>query len=183
MLMMRKMAKVIKLFLILLVPLVMLCGCSNQEDIDDDEEVTKKPIVDENLDRDGSGTLKCVTEAYAEEGIDVDLSYVVTYENGNILRLKSKAVITSSNQESLDQYEAAYKGIADDYKGLNYYTTEVLRDSSRVTYNATIDYSMIDINKLLDIEGEEDNIIKNGKAKLALWLDLAEKVGTTCEEA
>ena len=183
-LMMRKITRLSKLFLVLLVLLFLVCGCSNQEDVDDlDDDVSKKAIVDEDFDREGSGTLKCVTAAYAEDGVDVDLSYVVTYKNGNILRLKSKSVIISSNQESLDKYEDAYKNISVGYKGLKYYEAEVLRESDKVTYNTSIDYSNIDIDKLLDIEGEEDNIIKKGKAKLSLWLDLAEKIGTTCEEA
>ena len=29
----------------------------------------------------------------------------------------------------------------------------------------------------------KDNIIEKGKAKLSLWLALAEKLGTVCEEA
>ena len=58
-----------------------------------------------------------------------------------------------------------------------------MRDGNSVTYTATISYDKININKLLQIEGEEDNIIKNGQAKLSLWLELASKVGTVCEEA
>lgn len=50
-------------------------------------------------------------------------------------------------------------------------------------YDAIINYDKIDIDKLLEIEGEEDNIIVGNKAKLSLWLELAGKVGTVCEEA
>ena len=39
----------------------------------------------------------------------------------------------------------------------------------------------IDTDKLLEIEGEEDNIIKDGKVKLDDWLDFAEQFGTKCE--
>ena len=40
----------------------------------------------------------------------------------------------------------------------------------------------IDKTKLLQIEGDEDNIIEDGKAKLSLWLEMASKFGVTCKE-
>ena len=45
-----------------------------------------------------------------------------------------------------------------------------------------INYAKIDIKKLLEIEGEEDNVVKDGKVKLADWLSFAEKYGVTCED-
>ena len=45
--------------------------------------------------------------------------------------------------------------------------------------NPTYDFHM---EKLLEIEGEEDNIIENGKAKVEKWLTLAKKFGTECED-
>ena len=44
-----------------------------------------------------------------------------------------------------------------------------------------INYGKIDTDKLLAIEGEEDNVIKDGKVKLDDWLDFAEQFGTKCE--
>ena len=40
--------------------------------------------------------------------------------------------------------------------------------------------SALDIDTLLAIEGEEDNIIEDGKAKVDKWLTLAKKFGTKC---
>ena len=59
---------------------------------------------------------------------------------------------------------------------------ELNANSNSVTYTIYIDYDKIDVDGLLSIEGAEDNIIKRGKAKLSLWLDLAGKMGTLCEE-
>ena len=143
----------------------------------------KQTIVADDFDRNGSGMLKCTTEAEAGENIDVDLKYNVSYKNGNILNLVSIQKVTSSEKESLDLYENAYADIARHYAGLEHYNTDIVRDSNSVTYTITINYNKIDINKLLDIEGADDNIIKNGKANLFLWLDLAEGMGTVCEEA
>ena len=167
--------------------LVLVSGCDNKTDsvesANSGNAVTDVTVVDDDFDKNGTGTLNCTTPAAADEGITVDLNYIITYKRGNILELRSIAKITSSNQESLDLYENAYKKISADYADLKYYDTSIIRDSNTVTYDTNINYDKIDVEKLLDIEGAEDNIIDNGKAKLSLWLDLAGKMGTTCEEA
>ena len=176
-----------KLCLLALLIACFVCGCAK----DSENGITnvngtttiKQTIVADDFDVNGSGMLKCTTEAEAGENIDVDLQYNVSYKNGNILNLISIQKVTSLEKESLDLYENAYADISKHYVGLKYYDTNIVRDSDSVTYTITINYDKIDINKLLDIEGEEDNIIKNGQAKLSLWLDLAEGMGTVCEEA
>ena len=162
-----------------------MCGCGKEEIPSNDVTGTtniKQGIVSEDFDEDGTGKLKCSQEAVAGEGIDVDLSYLVSYKNGNILELVSVQKVISEKQDSLSVYEDAYKNIANNYKDLGFYDTSIVRESNSVSYTAIINYEKINIDKLLRIEGEEDNIIKNGKAKLALWLELAGKVGTVCEE-
>lgn len=173
-------------FLVLLVVVFFLSGCSdktkeNNQDITGTTTV-KESIVSDEFDKNGTGMLKCSTEAYAEEGMDVELRYTIKYKAGDILELVSVQKVISEKQNSLSTYEDAYKKIADNYNNLDYYDTSIVRDDNSVSYTAIINYEKININKLLDIEGKEDNIIKNGKAKLSLWLDLASKVGTTCEE-
>lgn len=172
----------IVLVIIVLCLLLSACG-SKKENLDNGNSTKKITIVDDDFNEKSSGTLKCVTEAEAGEGIDVDLSYVIDYKRGNILNLRSVSKITSLDSDVLDDYESAYQGISGNYEGLEYYDTSLIRDSNSVTYEAIINYDKIDTDKLLAIEGEEDNVIVDGKAKLSLWLDLAEKFGTTCEEA
>lgn len=173
----------------LLIVLVALCfmvsGCGKQEENkvnSNGNETIPQKIVDDNFKETGTGQLRCKQEVDAEEGLEVDLSYIVDYKRGNILKLRSISKVTSSNSDKLDIYEEAYRGVASHYKGLDQYMTKVIRDSNSVTYDTTINYAKIDIKKLLEIEGEEDNIIIGNKAKLSLWLDLAGKVGTVCEE-
>ena len=66
-------------------------------------------------------------------------------------------------------------------KDLKYYDNTVKRTDNSVTSDTVINYGKIDIDKLLDIEGEEDNVIKNGKVKLDDWLEFTEKFGMKCE--
>lgn len=126
--------------------------------------------------------MHCKREATASNGIDVELKYDLYYNGENLNILHSMEKVTSSKSENLDTYEDAYKKIHENYKGLEYYDAKVERSKDSVTSDITINYEKIDIEKLLEIEGEEDNIIKNGKAKVDEWITLAKKFGTKCEE-
>ena len=89
---------------------------------------------------------------------------------------------TSKINILLDIYEEAYNNINKQYKGLEYYDTEVVRDNNSVTRDTTINYAKIDIEALLDIEGSEDNVIdSDGKVKLQTWLDFTKPFGVKCE--
>ena len=175
------------IFLVLIFACVFFLGGCSETGKEQSNDITgttniKESIVSDDFDENGVGMLKCSTEAYAEEGMDVELRYTLKYKNGNILELVSVQKVISEKQDSLSVYENAYKNIANNYKDLCFYDTSIVRESNSVSYTAIINYEKINIDKLLRIEGEEDNIIKNGKAKLSLWLELAGKVGTVCEE-
>ena len=176
-------------FIILVILISFLvCGCTKEKEetnvVESNGTTTiKQTIVDSDFNEKGTGTLNCTTKAVAAEGIDVAINYIINYKRGNILNLLSVQKIISSEQSNLDLYENAFADIEKNYSGLKYYDTSVVRDSNSVTYTININYEKIDVDKLLEIEGAEDNIIEKGKAKLSLWLALAEKLGTVCEEA
>ena len=174
------MKKVISLFIIL-ISCFFITGCGNEE-VDEKVPVANKSSILDKIDEAGSGKLKCSREAFASEGIDVELTNEIEYENGYIMILHSIDKVISDNKESLDQYEDAYKKIAKNYEGLKYYDVTITRDSNSVTNDVVINYGKIDTKKLLDIEGEEDNVIVDGKVALETWVGFAEKFGTVCEK-
>ena len=174
------MKKVISLFIIL-ISCFFITGCGNEE-VDEKVPVANKSSILDKIDEAGSGKLKCSREAFASEGIDVELTNEIEYENGYIMILHSIDKVISDNKESLDQYEDAYKKIAKNYEGLKYYDVTITRNSNSVTNDVVINYGKIDTKKLLDIEGEEDNVIVDGKVALETWVGFAEKFGTVCEK-
>ena len=174
------MKKVIS-FLIVLISCFFITGCGN-EDLEEKVPVANKSSILDKIDEAGSGKLKCSREAFASEGIDVELTNEIEYENGYIMILHSIDKVISDNKESLDQYEDAYKKIAKNYEGLKYYDVTITRNSNSVTNDVVINYGKIDTKKLLDIEGEEDNVIVDGKVALETWVGFAEKFGTVCEK-
>ena len=188
---MEKMKKLSKLLFICIISLLLFSGCSDEESSLSNSTDTNVE-VEENSDDNSikstkdlsskKGELSCSREATAADGITPAFNYYIKYKNGNILELHAIEMVMSSDQESLDIYEEAYENINKNYEGLKYYDTKVVRDKSSVTRDTVINYDKIDIDALLDLEGEEDNIIEDGKAKLDIWLDFAGKFGTTCVE-
>lgn len=165
-----------KIFILILVCTVFLTACSSKK------EQTKVESNGEEVNTSSMKHKKCTRSATAGSGIDVSLNYDLYY-TGDILNiLHSEEKVVATNESDLDTYEEAYKKIYKNYEGLKYYDAKVERGDTSVTSDLTINYDKIDIDALLSIEGEEDNIIENGKAKVDKWITLAKKFGTKCED-
>ena len=184
--------KLSKLVLIMMM-VVLLTGCGSNESSTtannanrnsnnsrSNESTTPNSSVSK-IDTTGMEKLTCSREASAGSGVDVNLDYEIYYQGEYIQILHSTEQVVTDDQDTLDEYEDAYKGIYKNYEGLKYYDNTVTRTNDSVTSDTVINYGKIDTDKLLAIEGEEDNVIKDGKVKLNDWLDFAEQFGTKCE--
>ena len=176
-----KVSKYKYIFLLFLI-FTILVGCSNStnENTTNNSDSTKNDnsVV-------GNGDIKvinCTREAQAKDGIDAKFNYEITYQGEYIKKLHSIEKVISENSSSLDEYENAYKNIKNRYSGLKYYDTNIIRTDNSVTNDVTINYEKIDTDKLLEIEGSEDNVIENGKVKLSTWISFAKRLGVTCDE-
>lgn len=160
---MRK-SKVIYLTAIILLSLVFITGCKSEIE----KEKGKLSVI--NCTRNGS-----------IDGATASLKYKIYYNGDYIKILSSVEKITSSDSDILDQYESAYKKIFSAYDGLDYYENNVTRKDNSVISETTINYGKIDTDKLLEIEGAEDNVIEDGKVKVSTWISFAEKLGASCD--
>ena len=156
--------------------LFLLTACSKRSDtekvVSNNEEVNTYSMKHK----------KCSREGSADDGIVVSLNYDLYYTGENLDILHSVEKVTATKNEDLDKYETAYKNIYKNYEGLKYYDAKVIRGDTTVTSDVTINYDKIDTQELLNIEGSEDNIIEDGKAKVDKWLTLAKKFGTKCKD-
>lgn len=160
------------ILIVLLLSLLVVAGCDNETVIKSDSgKVNVDNMQHKHCVRAGTAT-----------GIQTSLNYDLYYTGELLNVLKSVEKVTSEDEKTLTAYEDAYKGIAKNYEGLEYYDANVVRDDTSVTNTIIINYDKIDINRLLAIEGEEDNIIENGQAKVDKWIELAKKFGTKCED-
>ena len=167
------------LLILLALSLFIVTACENQT-----TKNNKEPII-------SNGTVvktgkmkhkKCTRQATGGTGVDVELNYDVYYTDDVLNLLVSQEKIITEDISILEEYEDAYKKISVNYKDLEYYDQEVIRTNNSVLNKTTINYDKIDIQKLLDIEGEEDNIIEGGKAKVDLYISLLKRFGGTCED-
>ena len=178
------MKRILKSSLIIIILLLLVTGCGkdNIEIVNMDGTTSKRsenPLY--NINVNGSGTLECSRAANVSDGLEASFRIVVTYKNGNMLVLHSIDTIKSDNQDSLTEYENAYNKISEQYKDIKYYDTTVTRDDNSVMFDLNINYEKVDIDKIIEIEGDDAKMFKDGKAKLKPWLTYAKKFGTTCE--
>ena len=148
---------------IVLVMVLLLAGCGSNSAVSSD------------------GVKKCTRTGTVTNG-STEMNYEVYYKGEDIVLLHSTEKIISDSSSVLDTYEEAYKNIFKQYEGLKYYDNTITRNEKSIISDTTINYAKIDIKRLLEIEGEDDNVVKDGKVKLADWLSFAEKYGVTCDE-
>ncbi len=165
------MKKINILLTLLIVITVFICGCTdNNTVISDGKKVNTSKMQHKHCTRSATG-----------DDITTELNYEIYYSGEKLNILESNERVISEKESNLDTYQEAYENINEYYKGLKYYDTQVVRGKNYVLRKTIINYDKINISTLLDIEGEEDNIIENGEAKVDLWLTLAKKFGTKCE--
>lgn len=164
--------KKISVILIITISILFITGCNeNNKVISNGTNVSTANMEHKHCTRSGTG----------DAGITTELSYELYYTGDKLNILSSTEKVIANKETDLDKYQQAYETINSYYKGLKYYDTEVIRGDTSVTRKTTINYDKINIKDLLDIEGEEDNIIENGEAKVEKWISLAKKFGTKCE--
>ena len=162
------------IFILFLFSFLIVVGCEKEKSsspvISDGKEINTSKMVHEHCTRAG-------TISNGEVSLNYDLYYT-----GQVLNvLVGEEKVMSPSDEILDTYEEAYRKIHQHYKDLDYYDTDIIRGDTTVMSKVTINYDEIDIKELLSIEGEEDNIIEDGVAKVEKWKTLAKKFGTSCE--
>lgn len=151
--------------------LFLFVGCNQEQVKVENQSENTNSMVHEHCSRVGS----------AGAGNSVSLEYDLYYQGDVLQLLQSHEEVFSSDQELLDTYENAYRSIHNNYKNLEYYETSLVRNDASVSSNMTIDYGKINIEQLIEIEGEEDNIFENNVPLVSKWKELAKRVGTKCE--
>jgi len=175
--------KKILYFVILLATITFVTGCEDEKEINEpNTPINKVETKNGTVNTKKMTQMYCTRNAVAKTGIEVNIHYDVFYTGDTLNLIHSFEQVMSADASNLDTYEKAYKGIHEHYEGLEYYDTSVVRGDTAVTSEITINYDKIDVEKLLEIEGEENNIFENKISKYSKWLALAKKLGITCEE-
>jgi len=176
--------KKILYILVLVSALFLITGCDDEKSTNESgqEKINKIESNGEKVNTKKMTQMYCIRNATAQNGIEVNIHYDVFYTGDKLNIVHSFEQVMSANSEYLDEYEEAYRGIHKHYEGLEYYDASVTRGDTAVTSEITINYDKLDIDKLLSIEGEENNIFENKVPKYSKWIAMAKKVGVTCTE-
>lgn len=166
------MKKKYRLVLSLILVVFIITGCTNKYGIDTSKYNT-----------DGLKVVKCNRDTTTDDGSKVKIDYKVYYDKKDYLKVfESTEIVTSNDNSVLDTYEKAYKNVYKAYKDIDYYENAVVRDNNSVTSKTYINYDKVDLNKIMEIEGTDDNVkVINGKIKIDDWIKFAKKYGTSCK--
>lgn len=160
---------------LLLIPILFLLvvGCSSNKEINLDKKYNTK-----NLDY-----ITCTRNTETTDSSSVKININVYYNEDKYIEiLKSKEVVTSDNSDVLKQYKEAYEKVYSVYDDLKYYDNKVTYKNNTVTSTTYINYGKIDMDRLMEIEGSDDNVkVTDGKIKLNDWKTFARKYGTECK--
>lgn len=152
------MRKTVKLSIIALASLA-LAGCGNQE------------IVTE-----------CVRTGVIKEGVSVDFNYKVNSQNGNVLKVETVEKVISEDKDYLETFKKSVLKMYAPYKDVEHYNYEVTIEGNTLISKTDIDYSKINMDKLIEIDPNNSQIIKNGKIKLDDITNLYNSAGATCSK-
>ncbi len=165
------MKKIMFITISFLLVLTMTACTKEEKEIGEEIEVTNGKQVHEHCSRKGT----------IDDNSSAEMEYELYYTDGIINRIESTEVVTSTSEETLDTYEDAFRKIHEYYTDIDNYETKIIRTSTTVTSKMDINYDKIDIAKLIELEGEEDNIFEDGLPKVSKYKEFIKKVGITCD--
>ncbi len=172
--------RVKKIYLLIIPILIILitgCGAENQG------EIKSNSIDEKKYDTSNFSYVSCKRDTETEDDTKVDIKYDVYYNKSKYLQvLKSYEKVSSTDKTVLKEYKDAYEEVYSVYDNLDYYDNVVTSDDDSVTSITYINYGKIDMDKLMEIEGSEDNVtVTDGKIKLDDWISFAKKYGVQCD--
>jgi len=129
--------------------------------------------------------INCTRDAEATAGsnVDIKLSYKIYYKDDYVKKVIATDEVTSSDSSVIDQYVASYKKIYASYDGLKHFSNKITSTKTFMKSVTVIDYAHIDTDKLLEIEGKEDNVVnEEGKVPLKDFIAFYEKYGADCDK-
>ena len=154
----------ISLFLIMILVLCSSCG--------------KEKIIKEE----SENVLHCTRNITAQDNITTDIKYSIYYDGDYVTKTVSIEKVTSKDKEVLKTYKEAYEKVFSNYKGIDYYDNKVEQYGNTVSSTTIVNYQKVDTNKIIEIEGKDDNIFEDdGRVKKDTLVGFYKKYGVTCK--
>ncbi len=143
-------------------------------------ESAKKANNQVNPSNDETKTMKCHYSAN-NSGTKFDLTYFVDYDGSYVTSVRSDERITSDNSTVLETYKKTVEETYSPFDNVEYYDYSIKIDGNTLISTTDINYSKIDIEKILEIDSSSATLIKNGKININDIKKVYETVGATCD--
>ncbi len=147
-----------KIGLVLFMSLLLLTGCTKEE----------------------NGVLTC-TRTAKQGNIDLSLNYKITYTGEYVNTIETTEIVKSEDQNTLNLYKSQIENVYKPYKEIDYYENEITLEGNTLTSKTTIDYEHINTDKLIEIDSANEQILKDGKAKVSDFRTMYENIGASCK--
>ncbi len=126
------------------------------------------------------GTMTC-TRKESKSGISLDLSYTVDYADGFVTKISSSEKITADDSSVLDLYKEKIEEQFEPYKDVEYYNYDVSIKDNTLSSKTIIEYDKIDTSKMIEIDSNNGQLIKNGKISIKTLKSYYESLNISCE--
>ena len=122
----------------------------------------------------------CTRNVEAGENMKTDFTYKIYYKDKYVMLFESTEEIEAAD-DVLNKYKTAYEKVYEEYKGINYYDHKLTLEDGKLISKINIDYRKVDLDKIIELEGNKYNIYKDGKVVLKKLLSFYKKAGIQCE--
>ncbi len=157
--------KRISISLILIFSIILFSGCNKDNSTEDSDKV-----------------LHCTRNVVAQDNMTTDIKYSIYYNGDYVTKTVSIEKVTSKDKNVLNKFKESYENVFLNYKNIDYYDNKVEINGNTVSTTTVVDYRKVDVNKIIEIEGKEDNIFDDdGKVKKDTLVSFYKKYGITCK--
>ncbi len=126
-------------------------------------------------------TMTC-TRTMSQNSVNFDLKYEVESLKGNVTRIKSTEMVKSNDKNVLGTYKETVEKTYEPYQDVEHYNYSVEITDDTLISKTDLDYTKIDMDKMIEIDSANAKIIKDGKIKLEDIRNTYEAMGLICEE-
>ena len=109
--------------------------------------------------------------------------YEVTYnDDGDVVKTSTKGIITSDDQSLLQQLESSANEQYAKYQGIDHYDFSLEIKNGKLIEKSSINYSKVDMNKLIEIDSSMESLLQDGKIKYDTLVLVYKNLGAVCVE-
>ena len=126
-----------------------------------------------------NNTMICTYSTTADV-YSMQTKYVVKYKNGIVSNVSTKEIFTKYDEETLKEYKSTLENMYMPYSNLDYYDYSITIKDNQVISKININYSKLDINKFIEIDSANKDILTNNKVTIKKLKKIYKNNGARC---